>query len=220
MSDAAMVSEAATNPRPAGAGAGRRPTGHGEGGPASKRMTVAYGVWLFLLSDIVLFSGFFAAYAVLAHATAGGPGGHELFDLRRVAMQTALLLLSSYSCGLSTIATERSRPGATQLWLLVTGLLGAGFLGLEIYEFAELMRQGASPDRSGFLSAFFALVGLHGAHVGLGLLWLGTMMAQVAVKGLRPDTRRRLLCFSLFWHALDIVWVALFILVYILGSLA
>ena len=193
-------------------------TGQGEGGQASKRVTVAYGFWIFLLSDIVLFSAFFAAYAVLAGETAGGPSGRELFVLPRVAVQTALLLLSSATCGLSTITTERGQVGRTELWLLATGLLGAAFLMLELQEFASMIGEGASPQRSAFLSAFFALVGLHGLHIGVGLLWLGTMMAQAWVKGLRPDIRRRLLCFSLFWHALDIVWVAIFTIVYIFGS--
>ena len=193
-------------------------TGQGEGGPASKRVTVAYGFWIFLLSDIVMFSAFFAAYAVLAGETAGGPSGRELFVLPRVAVQTALLLLSSATCGLSTITTERGQVGRTELWLLATGLLGAAFLMLELQEFASMIGEGASPQRSAFLSAFFALVGLHGLHIGVGLLWLGTMMAQAWVKGLRPDIRRRLLCFSLFWHALDIVWVAIFTIVYIFGS--
>ncbi|HWT51807.1 MAG TPA: cytochrome o ubiquinol oxidase subunit III [Caulobacter sp.] len=193
-------------------------TGQGQGGPASKRVTVAYGFWIFLLSDIVMFSAFFAAYAVLAGQTADGPRGKELFDLSRVAAQTTLLLLSSYACGLSALASERDQIGATQAWLLITGLLGAAFLALEFQEFSQMIVRGAAPTRSAFLSAFFALVGLHGVHVSLGLLWLGTMVAQVAVKGLRSDIRRRLLCFTLFWHALDIVWVAIFTLVYMFGS--
>jgi cytochrome o ubiquinol oxidase subunit 3 len=196
----------------------RMATGHGEGGPASKRMTVAYGFWIFLLSDIVMFAAFFASYAVLVQNTAGGPTGRELFEMPRVVIQTALLLFSSTTCGLSTIATERGQMWRTQAWLLATGLLGAAFLLLEAQEFASMVSSGAGPSRSAFLSGFFALVGLHGLHIGVGLLWLGTMMAQAWVKGLRADIRRRLLCFGLFWHALDIVWVAIFTIVYIFGS--
>ncbi|MCV3210238.1 cytochrome (ubi)quinol oxidase subunit III [Mesorhizobium sp. YC-39] len=193
-------------------------TGHGQGGPASKFVTVAYGFWIFLLSDIIMFSAFFAAYAVLARATAGGPTGRELFDLTRVAVQTGLLLTSSFTGGLATLAIHRRSMAGTQFWLLVTGLLGAAFLFLEVQEFAAMAAEQAGPSRSAFLSAFFALVGCHGTHVSLGLLWLGTMMAQLWVKGFRPEILRRLHCFGLFWHALDIIWVAIFTLVYLLGA--
>lgn len=193
-------------------------TGHGEGGPASKFVTVAYGFWIFLLSDIIMFSAFFAAYAVLSGATAGGPTGKELFDLPRVALQTGLLLTSTFTAGLASLATHRRSTVGSQFWLLITGLLGAGFLFLEVQEFAAMIGEDAGPGRSAFLSAFFALVGCHGAHVGLGLLWLGTMMAQLWVKGFRGDILRRLHCFGLFWHALDIIWVAIFSLVYLLGA--
>jgi cytochrome o ubiquinol oxidase subunit III len=199
-------------------GHGTAATGHGEGGPASKRVIVSYGFWIYLLSDIVMFSAFFAAYAVLAGETAGGPSGRDIFGLGRVAIETMLLLLSSFTCGMGSIATEKRDMRATQLWLLVTGLLGFAFLVIEVQEFAELIEQGAGPQRSAFLSSFFALVGLHGLHVGVGLLWLGTMMAQIAVKGFKPNIRRRLLCFNLFWHALDIIWVGVFSIVYLLGS--
>jgi cytochrome o ubiquinol oxidase subunit III len=201
-----------------GHGGDHEATGHGEGGPASKRIITGYGFWIFLLSDIVMFSGFFAAYAVLAGETAGGPSGRELFELPRVAIETGLLLASSFTCGLGSVATHRRRMGETQLWLFVTGLLGTAFLALEVQEFAQMIGEGAGPQRSAFLSAFFALVGCHGLHVGAGILWLGTMMAQLQVKGFRDDICRRLLCFNLFWHALDIIWVALFTIVYLLGS--
>jgi cytochrome o ubiquinol oxidase subunit 3 len=193
------------------------PTGRGEGGPASKRVIVGFGFWVFLLSDIVMFSAFFAAHAVLAGETAGGPSGRDLFNLSRTALETALLLTSSFTCGLSGIATTARSQFWTQTALLVTGLLGLGFLILEIQEFAGLVAQGAGPGRSAFLSSFFAVVGLHGMHVTAGLLWLGTMMAQLFVKGFRADVVRRLLCFNLFWHALDIIWVALFTIVYLMG---
>jgi cytochrome o ubiquinol oxidase subunit III len=203
----------------AGLGGGRSfATGHGEGGPASKRVVVGYGFWIFLLSDIVMFSCFFAAYAVLQTATADGPSGKDFFDPVRVAMETGLLLTSSFTCGLSAVATEARSQLWTQLSLLVTGLLGVGFLMLEAQEFASLVAAGAGPQRSAFLSAFFTVVGCHGLHVSVGLLWLGTMMAQVFVKGFRPAIMRRLLCFNLFWHALDIIWVALFTIVYLIGQ--
>jgi cytochrome o ubiquinol oxidase subunit III len=188
------------------------------GGSASKRIIVGYGFWIFLLSDIVMFSAFFASYAVLEGATAGGPTGHELFDLRNVGIETACLLLSSFTCGLASIGA-RAKSG---LWfygaMTVTFLLGVAFLGLEIKEFAGLVARGAGPTRSAFLTAFFTLVGCHGLHVTAGLLWLLTMMAQVFAKGYRPDILRRMLCFGLFWHTLDIIWVALFSVVYLMGA--
>jgi len=198
-------------------GGASQAVGHGEGGPAPTRVIVGFGFWIFLLSDIIMFSAFFAAYAVLVPATAGGPGPQQLFDLHNVQIETTLLLLSSFACGLATIAAARGRMSQAQLWLLVTGLLGAGFLFLELREFATMIGEDAGPQRSAFLSAFFTLVGCHGLHVTIGLLWLGTMMAQLRAKGFRPQVMRRLLCFSLFWHALDIIWVAVFTVVYILG---
>jgi cytochrome o ubiquinol oxidase subunit 3 len=191
--------------------------GHGAGGPAGKRIVVGYGFWIFLLSDVVMFSVFFATYAVLAGDTAGGPSARQVFDRGTVAWETALLLASSFTCGLASIAAARSLQAWTQLALMVTGLLGLGFLGLEAHEFARLIREGAGPSRSAFLSAFFALVGCHGVHVSAGLLWLGTMMAQFWAKGFRADIRRRFLCFTLFWHALDVVWVGIFNLIYLVG---
>jgi cytochrome o ubiquinol oxidase subunit 3 len=196
----------------------RSATGHGEGGPASKRVIVGYGFWIFLISDIIMFSAFFAAYAVLADATAGGPAARQLFDKGTVAIETACLLLSSFTCGLASLAVDRRRLRWTQLALLLTGLLGCAFLLLEVREFSRLVALGAGPARSAFLSAFFTLVGCHGLHVTAGLLWLGTMMAQFLAKGFREDTRHRYLCFSLFWHTLDIIWVAIFSLVYLVGT--
>ena len=197
--------------------AGAEAPGHGEGGPASALVVVTYGFWIFLLSDIVMFSAFFAAHAVLQTATDGGPAGRDLFDLRRVAIETGCLLLSSFTCGLSALGSEARRMTWTQAALLVTGLLGLAFLILEMREFASMVAAGAGPQRSAFLSSFFALVGCHGAHVSVGLLWLGTMMAQLYVKGFRADIQQRLLCFNMFWHMLDIVWVAIFTLVYLVG---
>jgi cytochrome o ubiquinol oxidase subunit III len=191
-----------------------------EAGPAAKRVVVGYGFWIFLLSDIVMFSAFFAGYAVLAHATAGGPNSMQLFNQRSVAIETGCLLASSYTCGLMSMAISSRRYAATYLAALVTFALGAVFLALELREFAGMIAIGAGPQRSAFLSAFFTLVGCHGLHVIAGLVWLGVMMAQVAVRGLSETVERRLLCFSLFWHALDIVWVWLFTVVYLMGVLS
>jgi len=187
-------------------------------GPAPKRIVTGYGFWIFILSDMVMFSAFFATYAVLAGQTAGGPGGRALFDLRNVAIETGLLLASSFACGLATIAADTRRAIWFQAAMAVTCALGLGFLAIEASEFASLVARGAGPTRSAFLSAFFTLVGCHGLHVGAGVLWLLTMMAQVAAKGFRPDILRRILCFALFWHALDIIWVGVFSVVYLLGS--
>jgi cytochrome o ubiquinol oxidase subunit 3 len=187
-------------------------------GPAPKRIVTGYGFWIFILSDMVMFSAFFATYAVLLGRTAGGPSGRELFDLRNVAIETALLLLSSFACGLATIAADLRSMVWFQLAMAVTGALGLGFLAIEAREFTSLVALGAGPTRSAFLSAFFTLVGCHGLHVSAGELWLLTMMAQVFAKGFRADIQRRILCFALFWHALDIIWIAIFTMVYLLGS--
>jgi cytochrome o ubiquinol oxidase subunit 3 len=188
-----------------------------EAGPASKRVVVGFGFWIFLLSDIVMFSALFASYAVLVNATAGGPSGAQLFNQASVAIETACLLFSSYTCGLMSLAINARRRAATYLGALVTFVLGALFLNLEIREFVGMIAIGATPQRSAFLSAFFTLVGCHGLHVTAGLFWLAVMMAQVAIKGFRPAVERRLLCFALFWHALDIIWVGLFTVVYLMG---
>jgi cytochrome o ubiquinol oxidase subunit III len=192
-------------------------TGHGIGGPAPKRIIVGYGFWVFLISDIIMFSALFASYAVLAPATAGGPSAREIFDTRSVALETACLLLSSFTCGMASIAANQRSQKWTQIALLLTGLLGFAFLLLELREFSSLVARGDGPTRSAFLSAFFTLVGCHGAHVTAGLLWLGTMMAQFYAKGFRRDIDHRYFCFSLFWHTLDIIWVAIFGLVYLVG---
>ena len=188
-----------------------------EAGPAPKRIVVAYGFWIFLLSDIVMFSALFAAYAVLVHATAGGPAGAGLFNQVNVAIETGCLLLSSYTCGLMSLSVNARRRPAIYFFAVVTFVLGAAFLAIEIREFADMIARGATPQRSAFLSAFFTLVGCHGLHVTAGLVWLAVMLAQVAVRGFRASVQRRLLCFALFWHALDIVWVWLFTVVYLMG---
>lgn len=187
------------------------------GHESSKRVVVGYGFWIFLISDIIMFAAFFATYAVLTDSTAGGPSGRELFDLTTVAIETACLLTSTLFCGLAGIGAQARRSDLFHGAMAATFLLGAAFVAIELHEFAELIARDAGPGRSAFLSAFFALIGCHGLHVSAGLLWLLTMMAQVYAKGWRDDILRRILCFSLFWHTLDIVWVALFSLVYLVG---
>jgi len=184
-------------------------------GPAPTRVLVGYGFWLFLLSDIIIFGVFFAAYAVLSGETAGGPTGPQLFDHGRVLIETACLLASSFTCGMMAIAADRRARAGTYFWAIVTMALGATFLSLELAEFAHMAAIGAVPQRSAFLSSFFTLVGTHGLHVTTGLLWLAVMLAQIATLGFSPAVQRRLLCFSLFWHALDIVWVGVFSIVYL-----
>jgi cytochrome o ubiquinol oxidase subunit 3 len=191
--------------------------GHGAGGPASKRIIVGYGFWIFLLSDIVMFSALFATYAVLVDRTAGGPSGKDLFDLGSAAAETGFLLASSFVCGLASLAAAVRSKRWFYIAMAATCILGLGFLALEIDEFAKFIMEGNGPTRSAFLSAFFTLVGCHGLHVSGGILWLLTMIAQVFAKGFRADIMRRFLCFALFWHALDIIWVGLFTIVYLMG---
>jgi cytochrome o ubiquinol oxidase subunit 3 len=192
-------------------------SGHATALP-TKRIIVGFGFWIFLLSDIIMFSAFFATYAVLVGATAGGPAGHDLFDLNNVAIETACLLLSSFTCGLASIGANARINALFYGGMAATFVLGCGFLFLELSEFAGMIAHGNGPQRSAFLSAFFTLVGCHGLHVTAGLLWLLTMMAQVFAKGYRADIMRRVLCFSLFWHALDIIWVGVFTMVYLIGD--
>jgi cytochrome o ubiquinol oxidase subunit III len=199
---------------------GMQDAAFGHDGPAPKRIVTGYGFWIFLLSDIVMFSCFFAAYAVLLGQTAGGPSGAQLFNLKSVAVETGCLLLSSFTCGMASIAAEERNFFWFQVAMAVTCIFGLAFLWIEFHEFADLVARGAGPSRSAFLSAFFTLVGCHGGHVSAGILWLLTMMAQVFAKGFRADIQRRFLCFALFWHALDIIWVAVFSVVYLLGSAA
>jgi cytochrome o ubiquinol oxidase subunit 3 len=192
--------------------------GRGGGGPAPKRIVVAYGFWIFILSDMIMFSALFAAYAVLSRNTAGGPTGAELFNLRNVFIETMCLLLSSYTCGIGVLSAERRQPTLFLVFAIFTFVLGSIFLFIEATEFAGMVAKGAGPSRSAFLSSFFTLVGTHGVHVASGLVALVYLVAQVIVHGLRPAVLRRLLCWSLFWHALDIVWVGVFTLVYLMGG--
>ena len=209
--EARVVSAAAGN---VGTAHGHDPAVHD---PESKRIVTAYGFWIFLISDIILFAAFFATYAVLTDATAGGPRGKDLFDVTTVAIETACLLTSSFTCGLAGLAWQAKNRTVFYVAMAATFMLGAAFLAIELHEFAGMVGENAGPTRSAFLSAFFALIGCHGLHVAAGLLFLLTMMAQLYAKGFRDDVGRRMLCFSLFWHTLDIIWVALFSLVYLVG---
>jgi cytochrome o ubiquinol oxidase subunit 3 len=187
--------------------------GRGTGGPAPKETVVSFGFWIFLLSDIVMFSAFFAAFQVLA-PTMGEAAPR--FDLSNLAIQTASLLVSSFFCGMAMLCARRHNLLWTEINFLWTGAFGLVFLIRELSEFAGFIAHHQGPTDGAYYSAFFALVGCHGLHVTVGLLWLGTMMAQIYAKGFRPDILRRTTCFSLFWHALDIVWVAIFSLVYLM----
>jgi cytochrome o ubiquinol oxidase subunit III len=184
-------------------------------GPAPPRIVAGFGFWLFLLSDIVIFAALFAAYAVLSGETAGGPSGADLFDRKHVFVETLCLLASSVTCGFGTLAVQRARAASVYFWMVVTFLLGAVFLTLEVNEFRDLLARGAGPSHSAFLSAFYTLVGTHGLHVSIGLCWLVVMLLQMATLGFRPMVARRFFCFGLFWHALDIVWVGVFTIVYL-----
>ncbi|HEY8975996.1 MAG TPA: cytochrome c oxidase subunit 3 [Burkholderiaceae bacterium] len=186
-----------------------------ERGPSPRKVIISYGFWLFLLSDIIVFSAFFAAYAVLAGRDAGGPRGTQLFDRGHVLVETGCLLFSSFACAMMSVAIELRRRALMVLGAAFTFALGAAFLALELGEFGALLARGATPQRSAFLSAFYALVGLHGLHVATGLAWLVVMMAQAFTLGWRPMVLCRLACFSLFWHALDIVWIGVFTIVYL-----
>ncbi|OHV11555.1 cytochrome o ubiquinol oxidase subunit III [Kushneria phosphatilytica] len=177
------------------------------------------GFWIYLMSDCVLFGTLFATYAVLMNSTAGGPGGPEIFELGFVLIETFLLLFSSFTYGVAVLAMHRGNKSQVLLWLVVTFLLGFGFVAMEVYEFSHLIHEGYGPDRSAFLSSFFTLVGTHGLHVSFGLLWMLVLIFQVARKGLTPTNQPRIMCLSLFWHFLDVIWICVFTVVYLLGVL-
>ena len=177
------------------------------------------GFWMYLMSDCLIFAVLFAAYAVLGNSYAGGPSPKEIFELPLVAVNTAMLLFSSITYGFAMLSMEEGRQRVMQMWLVFTGLFGLAFLSIEMYEFATLIHEGAGPTRSAFLSSFFTLVGTHGLHVTMGLIWLVTLMVQVAKKGLIPANQRRLMCLSMFWHFLDVIWIGVFTFVYLMGML-
>ena len=177
------------------------------------------GFWIYLMSDALIFATLFATFGVLSTAFAGGPTPREIFSLPLVALNTAILLVSSITYGFAMIAMQEGRLGGTKFWLIVTGLLGASFVAVELYEFAELIHEGATPQRSAFLSAFFTLVATHGLHVTFGIIWLVVMLFQLNQRGLHPENQRRLQCLSMFWHFLDVIWIGVFTFVYLLGVL-
>ena len=178
---------------------------------------VVFGFWVYIMSDCILFSCFFASYAVLHANVFGGPGPKELFDLNYVMIETFLLLTSSFTYGLATLAMTKENKAQVMLWLFFTFLLGLGFIGMEINEFHHLIIEGNGPSRSAFLSSFFGLVGLHGLHVTCGLIWMALLIVQVYKRGLTAIVKRKLSCLSLFWHFLDIIWIFVFTVVYLMG---
>jgi cytochrome o ubiquinol oxidase subunit 3 len=177
------------------------------------------GFWIYIMSDCLIFAVLFATYAVLGHNYAAGPSQKDLFELPVVALNTSMLLFSSITYGFAMLAMQKNNKSGTLLWLAVTGLFGAAFVFLELNEFYHLILEGAGPQRSAFLSSFFTLVGTHGLHVTVGIVWLITLMVQVGQKGLIPENQRRLMCLSMFWHFLDVVWIGVFSIVYLLGVL-
>jgi cytochrome o ubiquinol oxidase subunit 3 len=179
----------------------------------------AFGFWVYLMSDLILFSTLFATFAVLEHNYAGGPTGHELFRLPYIFGETLFLLFSTASCGLTVLAMRNGKKSSVLIGLFVTFLLGFGFIVMEVHEFYQLILEGNGPDRSGFLSSFFTLVGTHGAHVTFGLIWIAVLIGQVIPKGLTTPVQSRLIRWSLFWHFLDVVWIGIFTFVYLKGVL-
>ncbi|MBA4775215.1 MAG: cytochrome o ubiquinol oxidase subunit III [Rhizobiales bacterium] len=177
------------------------------------------GFWLYLMSDCLIFATLFATYAVVGRSYAAGPSGADLFDLKLVAINTGFLLFSSITYGFAMLEMEKQKVKTTLIWLGVTGLFGLSFLAVELYEFHHLIAEGAGPQRSAFLSAFFALVGTHGLHVTFGIIWLVTLMFQVGKHGLIAANKRRLMCLSMFWHFLDVIWIGVFSFVYLMGVL-
>ncbi len=176
------------------------------------------GFWVYLMTDLILFATLFATYAVLRRNTFGGQSENELFDLPFILVETLVLLISSFTCGLALLAMHNRNKGQTLSWLTVTFILGASFLVMELIEFAHLIESGNSWTRSGFLSAYFTLVGTHGLHIAVGLLWILVMVVQLWRNGINQVFSKRLQLFSLFWHFLDIVWILIFTFVYLVGA--
>lgn len=178
------------------------------------------GFWVYLMTDVVLFATLFATFAVLRNATASGPTGAELFDMPFVLVETMLLLTSSFTVGLAVLAARDKKKTQSLVWLVVTFVLGATFLGMEIYEFTHFVNEGASWSTSAFLSAFFVLVGTHGIHIAVGLLWLVVLFVRLKKYNFRKTDVHRLSLFSIFWHFLDIIWIFVFSIVYLIGGMA
>ena len=192
---------------------------HAEHGHHDAGANKVFGFWIYLMSDCIIFATLFATYAVMVNNTAGGPAGKDIFELPFVLVETALLLLSSITYGMAVISMNKEQKGAVIGWLALTFLFGLGFIGMEIYEFHHLITEGFGPDRSGFLSGFFTLVGTHGLHVTSGLIWMLVLMFQVSKRGLNATNRTRIMCLSLFWHFLDVVWICVFTVVYLMGAM-
>ncbi len=176
-----------------------------------------FGFWLYLMSDLIIFATLFATFAVLGRNYAGGPMGKDLFDLPYLLGETLFLLFSSVTYGLVMLAVHDGKKKWVMIGLAVTLLLGLGFVSMEVKEFHGMIAEGHGPDRSAFLSSFFTLVGTHGTHVTFGLIWMAVMMGQVAVKGLTSPVQSRLMRLSMFWHFLDIIWIGIFSIVYLMG---
>ncbi|MEJ5112543.1 cytochrome o ubiquinol oxidase subunit III [Erwinia billingiae] len=192
---------------------------HAEHGHHDAGANKVFGFWIYLMSDCIIFATLFATFGVMVNSTAGGPAGKDIFELPFVLGETALLLLSSITYGFAVISMNKGSKGSVISWLALTFLFGAGFIAMEIYEFHHLIMEGFGPQRSGFLSAFFTLVGTHGLHVTSGLIWMAVLMYQVSKRGLTPTNRTRILCLSLFWHFLDVVWICVFTIVYLMGAM-
>ncbi len=184
-----------------------------------KTDNVLFGLWIYILSDCVLFAALFATYAVQHTATFGGPAIDDIVNLPFVFIETLLLLTSSFVCGLAVLAGYKQKKELTLALLGMTLVLGLSFVGMELYEFGHLLLEGHSWQQSGFLSAFFTLVGTHGLHVTLGSVWLLALIVSIMLRGMGPANMRKLLAFSLFWHFLDIIWIFIFTFVYLFGSL-
>jgi cytochrome o ubiquinol oxidase subunit III len=189
----------------------------GESEHADSMEIQTFGFWVYLMSDLVLFAALFVTFAVVGHNYAGGPSGKNLFHLPYLFAETMCLLVSSATYGLTMLAVHRLRKARVLLGLAVTFLLGLGFITMEVHEFYGMIVDGNGPGRSAFLSAFFTLVGTHGSHVSFGLIWMAVLMGQVGAKGLTRPVRSRLMRLSMFWHFLDIVWVGVFSVVYLMG---
>jgi cytochrome o ubiquinol oxidase subunit 3 len=187
---------------------------HGADHDAAERML--FGFWLFLMSDAVLFGMVFATYVTSLTATAGGPGPHDLYNIQSVFIETLLLLASSFTFGMASLALKYQHGEARLIgWLGVTLVLGVAFLGFESHDFIAMFAKGGVPSRSGFLSAFFDLVPLHGLHVTAGCIWLICLVGQIARYGLDRQVKLGIMRLALFWHFLDIVWIAIFSVVYL-----